>query len=202
MVAEGVQFRKDWLDLHRGCDVLQSSRKLMIEADPGPTHVFSSVSDYMPKPHFDQWLSMHPPEGASLEARARCHQDMRRYLRDNREAIFPADGVASVGSCLKHPGKQCRISKQVPPTGRPQDRPLRMSFQGYPCLPWAMCGSRQGDAHAIMPVVDACVQLQAASGFDFLGVENSDLYPLNHSTLSRACCSDRRSHYRQCSMWR
>ncbi len=176
LCRSGVALRPDWLVNWRGCDTLTSSQRIMAEAGPqAPVHIFSSVLARMPPKHQAALKRMKPEPGAGVTARTEAYNAMGAYLRKHRSEIFARDTCSA--TCLKHPGKACYVSFQDPEGIRAQERPLTCAIKGFPCTPFSAIGNQEGLAHPAMEVVHACIQDMAASGFDLLGVENSDRFP-------------------------
>ena len=174
----GVHVHEGWCLNWRGTDILESSQQIMLGAgDQSPMHVFRSVTDHFSLHHQDALAKYRPAPGSSVDERRAGFAHMARYMRKHRVELYGRQATSS--ACLKHPGRVCHLSWKDPDPELPwQRRPLTAAIVGFPCTPFSPMGSKEGSAHAAMEVVHACIQSLAASSFDFVGIENSDHFPV------------------------
>ena len=169
----GVSMPMEAIEEYRACEINKSCQRILLDREPGPTHVFPDIMDYMPKKSIQQLATMHPGKGASDESMIQFHRRVLCYMLRRRSILFGPD---SKSKCLKHPDMLCKHA----PAYEDDDgqRIPTFAMAGSSCQPYSSSGKRKQHAdQRIMPALIWQCQRKRAQD-DFVGLENSPLYPI------------------------
>lgn len=165
----------DWLVLWRCCDSAPACQRFVLNCgNNGPVHMFDSLVGKLGAAAQKHIASLRPAKDDSRDDREASYGAMRDFLVKNKKALFGRDKMSS--NCIKHPGSSCRLSWQDPDGIDELSRPLTCCVAGTPCRPFSNMSIAQKLGHSDMEAFYLWVTDASTQSYDFVMLENSDLF--------------------------
>eukprot|EP00929_Paragymnodinium_shiwhaense_P015072 TRINITY_DN123082_c0_g1_i1.p1 TRINITY_DN123082_c0_g1~~TRINITY_DN123082_c0_g1_i1.p1 ORF type:complete len:564 (+),score=78.69 TRINITY_DN123082_c0_g1_i1:107-1798(+) len=146
MPQNGFQVPAEWLRCPRACDISRESRRLALQSEHRPEHMFSSLQGMMSEETRTVLKNLRPHAQADEESKEMCYEQMWDFVMGREEEL--ACGATS-SNCVLHPGDSCPVvclDSRSPPRVLLGEvaSPMTCNWSGPLCDSFSRIGRRQG----------------------------------------------------------